>query len=240
MQRYYSNIYWHFTGSPDVNWSKIEMPKEIEGKAKEAEECVEILKAILASRKLLAGSPEKIHGEVKTKKFCSVCDIPFKDLLYHADYYGKVAIGFSANSIHENFNPVLYMERGFPIPSKTKINTERELDLNKEFDEKTSVFDLFSYLFGLEENPEYKDFLENYLGELRKFVKITRFSENDNETFYREREWRSKKGDFEFNENDLEALILPEKFIDEVKQHLIDCDYEKNITIIPFEFLERA
>lgn len=132
------------------------------------------------------------------------------------------------------------MEREFPIPSDTKINLKKELDLNKEFDEKESAFDLFSYLFGLEENPEYKDFLKNHLGELRKFVKITRFSENDNETFYREREWRSKKGDFEFNENDLEALILPEKFIDEVKQHLIDCDYEKNITIIPFEFLERA
>lgn len=190
MQRYYSKIYWHFTGSPDVNWSKIEMPKEIEGKAKEPKESVKILKLILSSKKLLAGSPEKIHGEVKTNKFCSVCDIPFKDLIYHADYYGKVAIGFSSSSIHKYFNPVLYMERDFPIPDEIKVDSERKLDAEKEFDEKAPAYDLLSYLFGLEENSKYKKFLKKYLGELKKFVKITRFSEKDNETFYREREWR--------------------------------------------------
>ncbi|WP_027339074.1 abortive infection system antitoxin AbiGi family protein [Halonatronum saccharophilum] len=240
MQRYYSKIYWHFTGSPDVNWSKVKMPKEIEGEYKKASESVEILKLILASKKLLAGSPEKIHGNVRTNGFCCVCDIPFKDLIYHANYYGKVAIGFSANSIYKYFNPVLYKECNFPIPSDIKVDSNRKLDPEKTFDSKASVYKLMSYLFNLEESEEYNVFLNKYLGELKKYIKITHFSEVDNETFYREREWRSTEGDYHFTEKDIEALLVPKKFISEVKNHLDINNYKDNITIIPFEFLEKA
>ncbi|MFW6030843.1 MAG: abortive infection system antitoxin AbiGi family protein [Halanaerobiales bacterium] len=240
MQRYYSKIYWHFTGSPDINWSEIKMPKEIEGKYKKPAESVEILKLILSSQKLIAGSPEKIHGNVKTNKFCCVCDIPLKDLIYHANYYGKVAIGFTANSIHKYFNPVLYKECEFPIPDTIKIDLDRSLDSNKTFDSDAPAYEFFSYLFGLEESEEYNVFLDKYLGELKKFIKITRFSEIDNETFYREREWRSINGDFHFDKEDIEGLIVPEKFISGIKKHLKRNDYTEDMTIIPFEFLEKA
>jgi len=81
MQRYFSSIYWHFTGSPDVDWSKIREPKEIEGQYKSSVEAVNILKEILSSHKLIATSEEKILNNLKTESFSCVCDIPFKDLI---------------------------------------------------------------------------------------------------------------------------------------------------------------
>ena len=80
MQSYFSKIYWHFTGGPAVNWADIRTPKEIKNKTKSSIEAVQILKQILSSRKLLATCTEKIMGELRTNKFCCVCDIPFKDL----------------------------------------------------------------------------------------------------------------------------------------------------------------
>lgn len=50
----------------------------------------------------------------------------------------------------------------------------------------------------------------------------------------------SINGDFDFNEKDVEALIMPNKYISEIKQHLINCDYENNIPIIPFELIEKV
>lgn len=146
VQSYFSKIYWHFTGGPAVNWSDIRTPKEIKNKTKSSIEAVQILKKILSSRKLLATCTEKIMGELRTNKFCCVCDIPFKDLIYHTDYYGKVAIGFSAKAIHKQFNPVLYMERDFPIPDNILIDDSIMLDGDTLFDDNDSVFDFKSYL----------------------------------------------------------------------------------------------
>lgn len=240
MQRYYSKLYWHFTGSPNVNWSNLSMPKDINAEPKSPKESIETLKAILTSQKLLATCTEKIFGDIKTDKFCCVCDIPFKDLLYHSEYYGQVALGFSAGAIHQNFNPVLYVERDFPIPGDIKIYEHHRLDEDRTFRENDSAFEYFSYLFGLEENDQYKGYLEKYLGFLKKFIKITKFSEKDDETFYREREWRSTSGDFNFQKDDIEAIIAPREFITEVQEHLKKCQYENHIPVIPFDFINKA
>lgn len=240
MQGYYSKIYWHFTGGPTVNWADVRTPKEIKDKGKSQIEAVLILNKILSSRKLLATCTEKIMGELRTHEFCCVCDIPFKDLIYHADYYGKVAIGFSAKAIHKQFNPVLYMERDFPIPDNIIIDDTIILDGDKEFNDGDTVYDCMSYLSGLDRNTQYKDFLSGYLGNIKQFVKITRFSENDDETFYREREWRSINGDFNFTPEDVEAIIVPREFIPEVKIELLSCDYKNDIAILPFDFLDKV
>lgn len=240
MQGYFSKIYWHFTGGPAVNWADVRMPKQIRDKAKSPIEAVLILNKILLSRKLLATCTEKIMGELRTKEFCCVCDIPFKDLIYHADYYGKVAIGFTAKAIHKQFNPVLYLEREFPIPDNIVIDDSIMLDGNKKFDDGDPPFDLISYLSGLDKSIQYKDFLSDYLGSMKRFIKITRFSENDDETFYREREWRSINGNFNFEPDDVEAIIVPREFIPEVKIQLSNYDYRNDIVIIPFDFLEKV
>ncbi|WP_349409474.1 abortive infection system antitoxin AbiGi family protein [Pseudalkalibacillus sp. SCS-8] len=110
MQRYYSRIYWHFTGSPKGGHEPASSPDELLKKSnpKPEAESVEILLSILGSRVLEATSTEKV-GAYETKAFCSTTDIPFKDLLDHADYYGKAAIGFKAEAVHDVFLPVLYL-----------------------------------------------------------------------------------------------------------------------------------
>ncbi len=239
MQRYYSNIYWHFTGSPDVDWNIVTMPAEIKGKAKSPEVSKNTLIKIILSQKLLAGVPEKIHGNVKTESFCCVCDIPFKDLISHAEYYGKVAIGFNSTAIQRSFNPVFYYKYNFPIPKKISADKNRKLDKNKAFDKNDSAFKLISYMFGLDESTEYNKFLDSELGLLKPYIKITRFSDKDEETFYREREWR-KIGDFNFKPEDVEAILVPKGYFSEVKKTLKDNDYNSNISIVSYEFLEKA
>ncbi|MCF6412086.1 abortive infection system antitoxin AbiGi family protein [Pseudalkalibacillus salsuginis] len=109
MQRYYSRIYWHFTGSPkgDV---QVLSPDELlkRSKPKTEKESVEILLKILKSQRLKATSQEQV-GLYKTSAFCSTTDIPFKDLVEHAVYYGRAAIGFKAEAVHDVFLPVCYV-----------------------------------------------------------------------------------------------------------------------------------
>ena len=209
-------------------------------KKKSPKEALQILNKIIFSKKLLATCTEKIFEEITTSKFCCVCDIPFKDLIYHAPYYGEVAIGFSAKAIHKQFNPVLYLERDFPIPDNINIDDSILLDSDKVFDDGDPAYDFISYVFGLDSNPEYKDFLTNYLGNLKQFIKITRFSNDDDETFYREREWRSINGDFNFEPDDVEAIIVPREFTNEIKSQLAKCKYEHDVAIIPFDFIQKS
>lgn len=64
MQRYYSNIYWHFTGSPDnLDWHNVKSPEDIltlGGRTKSEAVSFNILDKILQSNKLLATCDEKI------------------------------------------------------------------------------------------------------------------------------------------------------------------------------------
>ena len=239
MQRYYSKVFWHFTGSPDVNWDDVTMPREIRGWTKSVRDSVSILEMILSSSKLKAGAPEKIYGRITTEGFCSVSDIPFKDLTYHSEYYGKVAVGFSAEKIYKHFNPVLYIEPDFPIPIDTETDNKRKVDLNKKEDD-LQAYELFHNILDFEESEEYNEFLDKYLGYLKKFIKITRFSEKEDETFYREREWRSKNGDFHFEQEDIEAVIVPKSYVQEVDRMLKNLEYRHYVPIIPFEFLEKS
>ncbi|KAA9002410.1 hypothetical protein F4V43_13405 [Paenibacillus spiritus] len=113
MQRYYSNIYWHFTGSPQVDWHLVERPLDIVKLRPPLDdrEAAQILLRILGTRKLIASCTELLYGEKETAPFCSVTDVPFKDLPGHSQYYGRVAIGFRAPVIHESFMPVMYISR---------------------------------------------------------------------------------------------------------------------------------
>ncbi|MCX6338639.1 MAG: abortive infection system antitoxin AbiGi family protein [Candidatus Aureabacteria bacterium] len=113
-QRYYSNIYWHFTGSPrGIDWGACKKPKDIllQGKPRPPEEALHTLFSILEIRKLLATCDERISEKLKTQKFCCVTDIPLMDLELHSRYYGEVALGFNCSRIHMDFNPVLYFSK---------------------------------------------------------------------------------------------------------------------------------
>jgi len=179
-------------------------------------------------------------GELTTRKFCCVCDIPFKDLIGHAEYYGQVAIGFAARSIYRYFNPVLYLERDIPAPDNILIDDQLVPEAMRRSGRRLSLYDYMSYLLGLSSNARHREFLNQYFGHLTQCIKFTRFSENDDETFYREREWRSINGDFNFAPEDVESIIVPREFIPAVKEQLLHCHYKNDIAIIPFDFLEKV
>jgi hypothetical protein len=144
---YYSNIYWHFTGSPEnIDWSKIKSPSEILdfGKPKDDHKSVDLLFKILESQHLLATCQEMISEKLYTSKFCCVTDIPLQNLDEHRKYYGNVAIGFKCTRIQENFNPVLYIS---PENLRYKVDF-----VTNEYD----AIGLFSRTFGSRGTKEKK------------------------------------------------------------------------------------
>ncbi|PML35448.1 abortive infection system antitoxin AbiGi family protein, partial [Vibrio sp. 10N.261.52.A1] len=124
-----SKILWHFTGGPQ--WDS-ELNKQLT-ELKPAMNGYEAMKSILSSGELRTGNyheivkvivPEKRKYNYETKSFemlqnvpvtvksnpvCCVADIPLQHLAYHAQRYGKIAIGFKRESIIKaGFNPVMY------------------------------------------------------------------------------------------------------------------------------------
>ncbi|MFG1491075.1 abortive infection system antitoxin AbiGi family protein [Oceanospirillum sp. HFRX-1_2] len=135
-QRYYSNIYWHFTGSPKgIDWSIARCPKDItdQGPILNSLDAADILKKILDSSYLKATCTERISKGKETDTFCCVTDIPLKDLPSHAPYYGKVAIGFKSEAVHKHFVPVLYIPEQ-NLPAIEKLVPNRKLvEMGLEF-----------------------------------------------------------------------------------------------------------
>lgn len=285
-QRYYSHIYWHFTGSPkEIDWSKVREPSDIllNGSIQNSLEATEILKKILKTRKLLATAIEKISSTSNTKQFCCVTDIPFKDLPEHTRYYGMAAIGFRAKAIHKSFLPVLYIPlENLPVmklleapiaptvPTFTHESLKLELGLF-DYDLQLSASELdrlpkkmmYDYRKRLDEHAQqmekynknirynkYLEYIKNnkYLkflirnsddeiekGYLKNYLKITNFSTSSSQTFYREREWRCLKG-FEFNIEDVAALIVEEKFLPELSSFVNnELESSKNISCLSWE-----
>ena len=86
-QSYYSNIYWHFTGSPVIGDTEgIECPEDMllnNRKPKENEKAIDIMLEILRTRKFLATSKEQLHKGYETENFCCLTDIPLNNLHVH-------------------------------------------------------------------------------------------------------------------------------------------------------------
>lgn len=219
MQRYYSNIYWHFTGSPEnLDWHQIKSPEDIlkyGGEPKSDDRCFEIFQQILASRKLLAASSEKITKEITTKKFCSVTDIPFKDLLSQKKYYGNVAVGFKPNAIHKSFLPVIYIpSNNLPMVEMIDQHSIQKVEDSNSFEQMRSI----------------DRFLMNY-------IKVTTFTIEEEHSFYREREWRHI-GDFSFSEEDLSAIVVPSSYVSDVREMLQKNGYPQDISVISWDVIE--
>jgi hypothetical protein len=248
-QRYYSNIYWHFTGSPrGIDWRKVRRPADIEkqGAILDASAASNTLKLILASRKLLATCVERVVDDIETAKFCCVTDIPFKDLPSHAPYYGKVAIGFKAAAVHKTFLPVMYIPvQSMPIIEMMVPNrrlTEMAYDFLKyqgSFQHQQAMKFLSQAQADAYKEAVIKPDAEAMKGFLMNFVKVTDFDTSPENTFYREREWRNL-GDFGFNVEDIAAVVAPESYIGEVREHLNKEGYPSSISLVSWEFIEHA
>lgn len=246
-QRYYSNIYWHFTGSPKgIDWREVRRPADIksQGPVLDPATAKDTLKLILTSKKLLARCTERVVAELETAQFCCVTDIPLKDLPSHAPYYGKVAIGFKAESVHRSFLPVMYIPtESMPVVELMVPNrklTEMAYDYLKyqgSFQEQQAM-KLMTQAANNKEAVRKPD-AEAMKGFLMNFVKVTDFDPAPENTFYREREWRNI-GDFGFTVDDIAAVVVPESFIGEVREHFDQEGYPPTISIVSWEFIEQA
>jgi hypothetical protein len=246
-QRYYSNIYWHFTGSPKgIDWREVRRPADItkQGPVLDPTTAKGTLELILTSKKLLGRCTERVIAELETAKFCCVTDIPLKDLPSHAPYYGKVAIGFKASAVHKSFLPVMY------VPTESMPVVEMMVP-NRKLAEMASDFLRYQGSFQEQQamklmsqaahNKEVvrKPDAEAMKGFLMNFVKVTDFDPAPENTFYREREWRNI-GDFSFAVDDVAAVVVPESLIGEVREHFNKEGYPPSISIVAWEFIEHA
>ncbi|MDC3416300.1 abortive infection system antitoxin AbiGi family protein [Aquibacillus salsiterrae] len=218
--RYYSNIYWHFTGGPTskrngIVWHHFTNLKDVKknSELRKPKDAMNNLKSIIESNVLKATCTELISNKVETKKFCSVCDIPLVDLMYHKTYYGEYAIGFNAKQIHDHFHPVLYLD-----PSYTTITS------SKEEDDSLDGHKLWDVIGIHKENP------------LLNFIKITNFALDYDHSFYGEREWRCLE-DFNFKKNDVEAIIVPKEEVEEMNEYLVQNGYH-NISVMSWNLIE--
>jgi hypothetical protein len=266
-QRYYSNIYWHFTGSPQgIDWRKVRKPADIlrDGKIRTPAEATEILKSIIKTKKLLATAIEVVSGDVATEKFCCVTDIPFKDLPEHASYYGPAAIGFKANTIHQHFLPVLYIpQQNLPViemleePIRPTFENAMFEKVGLEYVKESGHWGHAWDYAGKAAMGRWRQESERYLeqskrqksdprikeirsGYLKNFLKITDFNTSSDETFYREREWRCL-GDFCFAINDVAALIVEEEFLPPISTFVRDeLKCAETISCLSWELVRKA
>lgn len=245
-QRYYSNIYWHFTGSPKgVDWSKARCPKDItnQGPTLSDEDAAETLNLILNSKHLRATCAEKIIEGVTTETFCCVTDIPLKDLSSHAPYYGKVAIGFKSEAIHKNFVPVLYLPaQNLPaieklIPNRVLAKTASDLLASTGGWAEKQGSQLMTQAA---QNPESVRVVdqEAIKGFFTNYVKITDFDPAPENTYYREREWRCI-GNFNFDLSDIEAVVAPAVQLNKIRKYLSNVEATQ-VNVISWEFIENA
>jgi hypothetical protein len=232
MNYYYSNIYWHFTGSPkNIAWDRIFQPKDIlsHGKTKTNTECLHILTSILDSATLLAKSKETIDKHIISESFCCVTDIPIQNLHEHKKYYGNVAIGFKHDKIHKQFNPVLYIPKEI-LPTKL-------LEGESYFPFLGLGGGIGSIFLSGKRRPKVAIDEEKLGSHLINHFKLTSFSNKPGETFYREREWR-KIGDFNFALDDVAAIIVPTKLVPKVNAFL-DASRKYDISILTWELLAK-
>ncbi|WP_186577378.1 abortive infection system antitoxin AbiGi family protein [Aquibacillus kalidii] len=215
--RFYSNIYWHFTGGPstkgrDVVWHGYKSLKDVKRNydLRDPLKAMENLKTIISQKTLKATSTELVSEKVETKKFCCVCDIPLNDLIYHRKYYGDYAIGFASKEIHQHFHPVLYLD-----PYYDQLNTSKSTVMDSK-----KVWEVV----GLhKENP------------LVNFIKITSFAKDYDHSFYGEREWRCLE-DFHFETGNVEAIIVPKEEVEIIHNHLLKYGYH-NISILSWDLI---
>jgi len=247
MPRYYSTIYWHFTGSPKgLDWDKITKPADIltQGKPlKSDDEAVEIIRKILKSLKLIAFAKINFSPELSTDPFCCVTDIPIKDLPSHSFYYGKAAIGFRASAIYNRFLPVLYASQNFVPSSKREIVTDAHglIDALITYHGLTAadLLDQVTGNYNARAIIDTKDF-RALKGPYLNYLKMTDFSVAPEDTFYCEREWR-KVGDFNFQLSDVAVIVVPEKYLGQMKKYVYEIlKSPETVSLIAWELIEQV
>lgn len=200
---------------------------------------------------------ETIHNKhrfVKTAKVCCVADIPKEGLRYHSKRYGKFGIGFKRSSlIKGGFNPVFYTLYDQSIISHFISAQDALVDSGEVL---SLIEDIESQIDSArEEAPDYCEIdidtgdavaaaeglesaVEEASCELEKSLAyIKTFDQEGFDTIYAEREWRSVVP-FKFRWGDVDALIMPKKYLNEFKGERKDLlSIPKRIKLLEWENL---
>ena len=239
-----SQILWHFTGGPA--WD--EATERQANSRKSAPNAYNALVGILESRELRVGNykevvrvrVEKVRTyDRKAKKYkvehdvlttlrsapvCCLADIPIMHLAYHADRYGKFAIGFHrAAALRAGFNPVFYtvhdsavirtIREGFATLQSASLDFNRLLleEVTTRTEEAELQDDVEPYLTAMRSDA---DDLESSLqlgkASIEQFLAFVKTLEADEfHSIYCEREWRSVET-FNFTYDDVAMIVLPQ------------------------------
>ncbi len=275
-----STILWHFTGGPPWNLKKQRQGK----KTKSDNDALKALKGILTCKHLKLGQYQEVVSvtlsayqrydaqskkfisernkriTVKTSPVCCLADIPLMHLAYHANRYGKIAIGFHREAaIRSGFNPVFYtlenhsvIQNLYLASAKIRsiytdgiidqienISYELESELEDLIPEKVDMIPLnfTSVTKDLDVLKTDIDTIEESVGKALSFIKT--FKNNEFSSIYCEREWRSVK-QFNFSFDDIAFIVLPKN--NEIHKNFIENDIKElkipsNIPILPWEDL---
>lgn len=164
---------------------------------------------------------------IKSKPVCCVADIPLQHISYHANRYGKIAIGFHRSSIVKaGFNPVMYSLENTELlnliySGYTEIDNvdswsarENLESLEKEVQELLSDHEINEYIdfsnveSELDGIDSSKELIEENYSNLLAYIKT--FDESEFDSIYCEREWRSTS-EFNFTAEDIAIIILPKE-----------------------------
>ncbi|HLF84543.1 MAG TPA: abortive infection system antitoxin AbiGi family protein [Blastocatellia bacterium] len=224
------------------------------------------LEAILKSRKVSLGNhPERVrvlvgreYAEIPSACVCCLADIPVQHLGYHANRYGKFAIGFHRDAaVKQDFNPVFYsleegkvvqsVYRGFSklegfdafvlesaTPDRWSTLGELSGDIEAPRFERTSVSERASVT---------REALRFAYEELRQFVAFVKtFQKDEFGSIYCEREWRALEA-FRFAYHDVAMIVLPHGhaedsyFKDFVNRVVPELQLPRSIPVVPWEDL---
>lgn len=191
----------------------------------------EVIKLVVPVQKTYDLKTRKIKIEknvpktMATSAVCCLADIPITELFHHAKWYGKIGVGFSRKSVVKaGFNPVFYTLESKVIPlrfynAQNALERAEYADISSELDNLQSNIesqvedyniDLDFDSNGIESEVEFiQDYAKDALKELEDAMAfIKTFREDEFDTIYSEREWRSVTM-FEFNWKDVTDIILP-------------------------------
>ncbi len=282
-----SRILWHFTGGPE--WDPASGRRKDSPKLPDL--AYEYLQTILQTKVLHLGQhpesvrviiPEERRFNVQTRQtvtrkdlprdvpsapVCCLSDIPVQHLGYHAQRYGKFAIGFRREAaIQSEFNPVLY------TLSNTTIIRSIYSGLSAiAFSEPDRIVEKLDGIEFVLDDVRNRTFTSHIADELSKidvavaearpeaeyatdavarakeslerllaFVKT--FSQDEFPTIYCEREWRSLQS-FCFTMDDIAMIVVPreidsKRYFDEfVKEVAPKLSVPHTIPVVPWEDL---
>lgn len=270
-----SQILWHFTGGP--KWNEEEQRQNVAPKP--AASAYGALMGILENRELRLGGYQEVvkirldrvkvwdrkkkqhrieRNVMRTLKSAPVCclaDIPIMHLSYHANRYGKFAIGFHrAAAVRAGFNPVFYtlhhtdvlrqIRKGFARIKAVEVASIEDLLFDIESRAKRVNCDIEAYSSAIRVLTEdIKSRVESAKGSVSQFLAfIKTFDENEFQSVYCEREWRSVAA-FPFKYDDVAMIVLPRSVSDReyfdpfVKRKIKQIGLPAGIPIVPWETL---